>query len=79
MVKRFSAWLLLMIIVFFSGCVNLHETVVTYQNDKYVSVIHFSISAEDDMLKVRNLGQKSLDEIKKKLEDLGLSLRNRDE
>ncbi|MBQ2714658.1 MAG: DNA-directed RNA polymerase subunit alpha [Clostridia bacterium] len=34
---------------------------------------------EDDMLKVRNLGQKSLDEIKKKLEDLGLSLRNRDE
>ncbi len=34
---------------------------------------------EDDMLKVRNLGQKSLDEIKKKLEDMGLSLRNRDE
>ena len=51
MVKRFSAWLLLMTIVFFSGCVNLHETVVTYQNDKYVSVIHFSISAEDDMFK----------------------------
>ena len=34
---------------------------------------------EDDMLKVRNLGQKSLDEIKKKLEDLGLGLRSRDE
>lgn len=34
---------------------------------------------EDDMLKVRNLGQKSLDEIKKKLEELGLGLRSRDE
>ena len=34
---------------------------------------------EDDMLKVRNLGQKSLDEIKKKLEELGLGLRGRDE
>jgi len=31
------------------------------------------------MLKVRNLGQKSLDEVKKKLEELGLSLRNNDE
>ena len=33
----------------------------------------------DDMLKVRNLGKKSLDELEKKLEDLGLSLRNSDE
>ena len=33
----------------------------------------------DDMLKVRNLGKKSLDELVKKLEDLGLSLRNSDE
>ena len=33
----------------------------------------------DDMLKVRNLGKKSLDELTKKLEDLGLSLRNSDE
>jgi DNA-directed RNA polymerase subunit alpha len=30
---------------------------------------------EDDMLKVRNLGKKSLDEVQKKLEDLGLSLK----
>ena len=30
---------------------------------------------EDDMLKVRNLGRKSLEEVVKKLEDLGLSLK----
>lgn len=34
---------------------------------------------EDDMLKVRNLGKKSLDEVIKKLEDLGLSLRKSDD
>lgn len=33
----------------------------------------------EEMLKVRNLGRKSLDEVIKKLEDLGLSLRNNDE
>ena len=31
--------------------------------------------SEDDMMKVRNLGKKSLDEVKRKLEELGLSLR----
>ena len=30
---------------------------------------------EEDMMKVRNLGRKSLDEVKKKLNDLGLSLK----
>lgn len=35
--------------------------------------------SSDDMLKVRNLGKKSLDEVVKKLEDLGLSLRSNDE
>ncbi|MEG1508832.1 MAG: DNA-directed RNA polymerase subunit alpha [Clostridia bacterium] len=34
---------------------------------------------EDDMLKVRNLGKKSLDEVIKKIKDLGFSLRNKDE
>lgn len=34
---------------------------------------------EEDMMKVRNLGRKSLDEVKKKLLDLGLSLRKSDE
>jgi DNA-directed RNA polymerase subunit alpha len=29
---------------------------------------------EDDMMKVRNLGRKSLEEVKKKLDELGLSL-----
>ena len=32
--------------------------------------------SEDDMMKVRNLGRKSLDEVKKKLQDLNLSLRD---
>ena len=31
---------------------------------------------EDDMMKVRNLGRKSLEEVKKKLEELGLALSN---
>lgn len=34
---------------------------------------------EEDMMKVRNLGRKSLDEVKKKLFDLGKSLRKSDE
>lgn len=34
---------------------------------------------EDDMLRVRNLGRKSLDEVIAKLESLNLSLRNKDE
>ena len=34
---------------------------------------------EDEMMKVRNLGKKSLDEVKKKLAELGLSLRPSDE
>ena len=34
---------------------------------------------EEDMMKVRNLGRKSLDEVKKKLLDLGLALRKSDE
>lgn len=35
--------------------------------------------SEDDMLKVRNLGRKSLDEVIKKLENFGLGLYNKDE
>ena len=35
--------------------------------------------SEDDMMKVRNLGRKSLDEVKKKLEELGLGLRSSEE
>ncbi|MFE4524394.1 DNA-directed RNA polymerase subunit alpha C-terminal domain-containing protein, partial [Cytobacillus firmus] len=33
---------------------------------------------EEDMMKVRNLGRKSLEEVKHKLEDLGLGLRKDD-
>jgi DNA-directed RNA polymerase subunit alpha len=32
--------------------------------------------SEDEMMKVRNLGKKSLDEVKRKLAELGLSLRS---
>ena len=35
--------------------------------------------SEEDMIKVRNLGKKSLDEVKHKLEELGLSLKQSDE
>ncbi len=35
--------------------------------------------SEDDMMKVRNLGKKSLDEVKLKLEELGLGLRETDD
>ncbi len=35
--------------------------------------------SEEDMMKVRNLGKKSLDEVKNKLEELGLSLKPSDE
>ncbi|MEG1535421.1 MAG: DNA-directed RNA polymerase subunit alpha [Clostridia bacterium] len=35
--------------------------------------------SEEDMLKVRNLGKKSLDEVIKKIKDLGFDLRNKDE
>ncbi|NLY70739.1 MAG: DNA-directed RNA polymerase subunit alpha [Clostridiales bacterium] len=34
---------------------------------------------EEDMMKVRNLGKKSLDEVKRKLEELGLSLKPSDD
>ncbi|MCY1029269.1 DNA-directed RNA polymerase subunit alpha C-terminal domain-containing protein, partial [Mammaliicoccus sciuri] len=34
--------------------------------------------SEADMMKVRNLGRKSLEEVKYKLEDLGLGLRKED-
>ena len=35
--------------------------------------------SEDDMMKVRNLGKKSLDEVKHKLEELGLGLKPSDD
>lgn len=42
------------------------------------SVEELTYKSEDDMMKVRNLGKKSLDEVAKKLEELGLSLRKND-
>jgi DNA-directed RNA polymerase subunit alpha len=35
--------------------------------------------SEEDMLKVRNLGRKSLDEVIQKLQSYGLSLRNQED
>ena len=34
---------------------------------------------EEEMMKVRNLGRKSLEEVQQKLEELGLSLRASDD
>lgn len=39
------------------------------------SVEELTYKSDEDMMKVRNLGKKSLDEVQKKLEELGLSLR----
>lgn len=43
------------------------------------SVEELTDKTEDDMMKVRNLGRKSLEEIQKKLEELGLSLKTNEE
>jgi len=42
------------------------------------TVQELTTKTEEDMMKVRNLGRKSLDEVKGKLEDLELSLRKED-
>ncbi|TQS76048.1 DNA-directed RNA polymerase subunit alpha [Ornithinibacillus gellani] len=42
------------------------------------TVQELSNKTEEDMMKVRNLGRKSLEEVKAKLDDLGLSLRKDD-
>lgn len=39
------------------------------------TVVDLAEKTEDDMMKVRNLGRKSLEEVKKKLEELGLTLK----
>ncbi|ALS75435.1 DNA-directed RNA polymerase subunit alpha [Planococcus sp. CP5-4] len=44
-----------------------------------INTVHeLANKSEDDMMKVRNLGRKSLEEVKVKLEDLGLGLRKED-
>ncbi|ABR50521.1 DNA-directed RNA polymerase, alpha subunit [Alkaliphilus metalliredigens QYMF] len=43
------------------------------------TVEELSLKSEEDMMKVRNLGKKSLEEVDKKLEELGLGLRPSDE
>lgn len=42
------------------------------------TVQELAMKTEEDMMKVRNLGRKSLEEVKAKLEELGLSLRKDD-
>ncbi|MFO7315661.1 MAG: DNA-directed RNA polymerase subunit alpha [Bacilli bacterium] len=42
------------------------------------TVLELTNKSEDDMMKVRNLGRKSLEEVKAKLAELGLSLRKED-
>ncbi|NLY81196.1 MAG: DNA-directed RNA polymerase subunit alpha [Clostridiales bacterium] len=43
------------------------------------TVEELTLRTEEDMMKVRNLGMKSLDEVKNKLEELGLELKPSDE
>ena len=42
------------------------------------TVQELTLKSEEDMMKVRNLGRKSLEEVQEKLAELGLSLRNED-
>lgn len=42
------------------------------------TVQELATKSEEDMMKVRNLGRKSLEEVQEKLEELGLGLRNED-
>lgn len=42
------------------------------------TVLELASKSEDDMMKVRNLGRKSLEEVKAKLDELGLGLRKED-
>ncbi|MBO1914203.1 DNA-directed RNA polymerase subunit alpha, partial [Microvirga sp. 3-52] len=42
------------------------------------TVLELSNKTEEEMMKVRNLGRKSLEEVKAKLEDLNLDLRTED-
>ncbi|MBP1933053.1 DNA-directed RNA polymerase subunit alpha [Ammoniphilus resinae] len=42
------------------------------------TVQELTLKSEEDMMKVRNLGRKSLEEVQEKLAELGLSLRNDD-
>jgi DNA-directed RNA polymerase subunit alpha len=42
------------------------------------TVQELTMKSEEDMMKVRNLGRKSLEEVQEKLQELGLSLRNED-
>ena len=44
-----------------------------------VTVKDLTQKTEEDMLKVRNLGRKSLDEVIEKLREYGLTLKNKDE
>jgi DNA-directed RNA polymerase subunit alpha len=43
------------------------------------TVEELTLKTEDDMMKVRNLGKKSLEEVQRKLAELGLSLKKSDE
>lgn len=43
------------------------------------TVEELTLKTEEDMMKVRNLGKKSLEEVQRKLSELGLSLKNSDE
>ena len=42
------------------------------------TVLELANKSEDEMMKVRNLGRKSLEEVKAKLDELNLELRSED-
>ena len=61
------------IVMFVAGAVVGVAATHKFFKDKYVK------KSKEDMLKFKNLGQKSLDEVIKKLEDMGFGLRVEEE
>ena len=56
------------------------EKLITKAVNTYDDNIEFEVKkTEDDMLKVRNLGRKSLDEVIQKLESYGLALNKQED
>ena len=55
-------------------CQFAHTTVLNVQ--VLIPYLNLTEKTEPEMMKVRNLGRKSLEEVKVKLADLGLGLKN---
>ena len=58
--------------------IGIYRTVVWLRRANINTVADLINKTGEDMMKVRNMGKKSLDEVQKKLEMMGLSLASED-